>query len=662
MAMKSSWNKWLDRHCKARYLAFALIIGLILYSCASVGRIEGGPYDEEPPVFLSSTPVQGALNANRSKISLVFNEFLKLEKASEKVVISPPQVNMPEITASGKKVIIKLQDTLKANTTYTFDFGDAIQDNNEGNPLENFQYSFSTGSILDTMAVSGFLLNAKDLEPVKGAVVGLYANMDDSVFTTLPFDRVGKTDSRGRFSIKGIAPGSYRIFALQDADQNYYFSQPGEVIAFGDSIITPHFERRIRRDTTWIDTLTIDTITVRDYTHYLPDDIVLRCFKEDVWNQRLSKMERLKPNKFTLYFTAPMDSLPMMEGLNFEARDAFIVEQPTGRIDTLHYWIRDSLLFQQDTLRMVLTYDKMDSLNRRLPFNDTVRIVSKTPYKKLMEREAEEKEKAEKAAAKKRKKGEEVKPKEDYLSVEIYAPQSMDVYEFISIKFTEPVESVDTSMIHIRQKIDTLWSDVPYDFERDSMSIMTYNIIPREDWITGGEYTFEMDSLACVNIYGKCTNRQKRNFKVKKLEEYGQIFFDISGVDTTAFVELLDEQDKVLRTVTVENDRADFYFLNPGKYGARLIIDRNNNGMWDTGKYAEHLQAEEVYYYWQLINLKANFDITQTWNIHERAAHAQKPSELKKQKPDDERKKRERNNSRNNNRNNNSSSNRSLRR
>ena len=231
-----------------RRLLGAAVSVAVLYSCASVGRLEGGPIDEEPPRFVTGSPLPGALHNKKSKISIEFDEFIKLEKANEKVVISPPQVQQPEIKANGKRVVVNLQDTLKANTTYTIDFADAIQDNNEGNPMQGFTYTFSTGAELDSMAIAGTLLDASNLEPVKGVLVGLHANLADSAFTTLPFDRVGRTDSRGQFSIRGVSPGKYRIYALMDADQNFKFSQPTEVIAFNDSVIIPSMERHMRQD------------------------------------------------------------------------------------------------------------------------------------------------------------------------------------------------------------------------------------------------------------------------------------------------------------------------------------------------------------------------------------------------------------------------------
>ena len=383
-----------------RRLLGGVAIAAALYSCASVGRIEGGPYDETPPRFISGTPTPGALHHNKNKLSIEFDEFIKLDKPNEKIVISPPQVQQPEIKSNGKKVVITLQDTLKPNTTYTFDFGDAIQDNNEGNPLENFFYSFSTGDRLDSMAVAGTVLNAANLEPVKGMLVGLHANLADSAFTKLPFERVGRTDSRGRFSIRGVAPGKYRIYALQDADQNFAYSQPTEVIAFNDSIIIPSMEERMRQDTTWIDSLTVDTIVERQYTHYLPDDVLLRAFKELSFSQRFLKAERLTPEKFSLYFTAPADTLPLLKGLNFNEEDAFVIEQPTGRNDTIHYWIKDSLLYKQDSLKMSITYLYTDSLKRLVPRTDTLNVLAKLTYDKQQKQKQEAKEKEQKEADK----------------------------------------------------------------------------------------------------------------------------------------------------------------------------------------------------------------------------------------------------------------------
>lgn len=637
-------NKW----C----VTIALLIAL--YSCASIGRLEGGDIDEDPPVFLSGTPAPGALHYKKDRISILFDEFIKLEKPNEKIVISPPQVQQPEIKSNGKRVVVTLKDTLKSNTTYTIDFGDAIQDNNEGNPLEHFIYTFSTGDRLDTMEVSGTVLSAADLEPVKGMLVGLHANLADSAFTTLPFDRVGRTDSRGRFSIRGIAPGSYRIYGLTDADQNYFYSQPSEVLAFNDSLVIPHSEPRTRRDTLWIDSLTVDTIYDVAYTHYLPDDLMLRSFKEKNLNQRLAKSERLTPEKFSLYFTAPADTLPLLKGLNFDEQ-VLEVEALTGRNDTLLYWVKDTLLHRQDTLRVSLQYLYTDSLKQLVPRTDTLNLVAKTNWAKLEKQRQEEAERKakerEKELKKKRRDGDTLaiaqaeKPEPTkFLDVEVYAPGTMDIYDCVTLTFKEPLAIAHTdSTIHVRHKVDSLWNDIPYYLTRDSIDRKVFNIAA--DWEPDQSYEVAVDSMAFVGIFGLHSDKIKKEFKVKKLEEYGQIFFNITGIDGPCFVQLLDGSDKVLRTVNVTEGKADFYFLNPGKYGARLVKDTNQNGIWDTGSYAEKRQPEEVYYYWQVLELKANFDLTQDWNIIDRPLDKQKPEELKKQKPDEDKKKNKNNQS-----------------
>ena len=610
-----------------------VVLAAILYSCASIGRPEGGPKDYDPPRFVGSTPVAGAINNKRTKVSLQFDEFIKLEKATEKVVVSPPQIQQPEIKASGKRIQVNLLDSLKPNTTYTIDFSDAIVDNNEGNPLGNFAFTFSTGAQIDTMEVSGTVLDASNLEPIKGILVGLHANLNDTAFTKLPFDRVARTDSRGRFSIRGVAPGKYRIFGLMDSDQNFAFTQKSEVIAFNDSLIIPRMEERLRMDTAWVDSLTYDTIVEKKYMHYLPDDVILRAFKELNYSQYLIKSERLVPQKFTLYFAGKADTLPVLKGLNFEDKDAFIIEK-NQRNDTIHYWVKDSLLYKQDTLALSLTYLYTDTLNQLIPRTDTLKLVSK---QKTLTKEEPEKKK------KKKKKDEEDEPEPTkFLPVNVGAPSSMDVYGSISLTFDEPIARFDSAAIHLKEKVDTLWKDIPFEFEQDSLNLKRFNLY--YDWEPGNEYEFSVDSTAFHGIYGLFTDKIKQGFKVRKLEEYASITFLVTGADSTAFVELLDAQDKVVRQRRLtDGGYADFYFLNPGKYCARLVNDRNGNGIWDTGNFEKGEQPEEVYYYNMILEPKANWDLDkQSWDIHAIPLDKQKLDELKKQKPDEDKKKKDR--------------------
>lgn len=620
-----------------------LMLMIVVYSCASMGNPDGGPYDEEPPKFVRSTPKPFAINSKEKKVTIEFDEFIKLEKTAEKVVVSPPQLEQPEIKASGRKVVVGLVDSLRPNTTYTIDFADAIVDNNEGNPLGNYAFTFSTGTTIDTMEVSGTVLSASDLEPVKNIQVGLHSDLSDSAFMKKPFDRVSRTDSRGHFSIRGIAPGKYRIYALMDGNQNYLFDSKTEMIAFSDSIIIPAMEDAMRQDTIWKDSLTIDTIKSVGYTRFLPDDIILRAFKEENDRQYLTRSERDKENHFVLTFSARADTLPTLKGLNFDERDAFIIEK-TDRNDSICYWIKDSLIYQMDTLEIQMDYLATDTLDRLVPQTDTLFLANKLTRAEREKLEAKAAEEKEKERKKKEKKGEKIEPEPTkFLTLNVDAPSAFDLDRNVYLSFDEPVASIDTAAIHMEIKKDSLWEEIPFLFVSDSVLPRKYEILA--EWEPEKEYQLSIDSMAFKGVYGLHTNKVKQTMKVKKLNEYGTILLNITGADSTAVVELLDGSGKVLRQqrITPQNT-ADFYYLNPGtKFYIRLFNDRNGNGVWDTGKYSEHLQPEEVYYFPKVWEMKANFDFEENWNINAVPVEKQKLDEIKKQKPEETKKIQDRN-------------------
>ena len=623
---------------KKHRLPLILMLVIIGYSCASMGTPDGGPYDEMPPKFVGSNPGMRAVNVKNQKIELEFDEFIKLEKAAEKVVVSPPQLEQPEIKVVGKKVALELFDTLKDATTYTIDFSDAIVDNNEGNPMGHFTYSFSTGETIDTMEVSGTVLNAADLEPIKGIQVGLHKNLNDSALTTLPFDRVSRTDSRGHFIIRGVAPGKYRIYALMDGNQNYLYDSKTETVAFSDSIIIPSMMPATRQDTIWKDTLTVDTIKTVNYTRFMPDDIILRAFKEENTRQYFSRSQRDKENHFILKFSAKADTLPTLTGLNFDATDAFVIEPNEGN-DSICYWIKDSLVYQMDTLEVQMDYLYTDSLEQLVPKRDTIYLANKLTREqreKLAKKEAEEKEKERKKKEKKGEKIEEEKP--SFLTMNVDAPSAFDINRNIVLSFDEPVARIDTSAIHMSVKVDTVWQETPFLFVPDSVLPRKYEILA--EWEPEKEYQLKIDSAAIVGLYGLHTNKVEQTVKVKKLDEYGTLLFNLEGAPSTSVVELLDNGGKMLRQqrITSENT-ADFYYLAPNaKYYVRLFNDRNGNGKWDTGNVEQGIQPEEVYYFPKVWEMKANFEFEETWNIHATPVDKQKLDEIKKQKPEETKK------------------------
>ncbi len=613
-----------------------LLAALAVVSCAKMGQPDGGWYDETPPVIVRTTPQDKGVNVKQKKISIYFDEYIKVDNPTEKVVISPPQIEQAEIAASGKKIVVELKDTLKPNTTYTVDFSDAITDNNENNPLGNYTYTFSTGDHIDTMEVAGYVLDAQNLEPIKGILVGLYSNLSDTIFTKEPMLRVSRTDSRGKFVIKGVAHGDYRIYALQDADNNYIFNQKSEQIAFTHDIITPSSMPDIRQDTIWRDSLRIDSIVRVGYTHFLPDDIVLRAFTEVQTNRYLVKTERTEPDHFTMFFSYGDSLLPQIRGLNFNEQDAFIIE-PTEKQDTITYWLRDTMLVNQDTLRMEVKYMATDTLGVLQLQTDTMDVLAKVPYEKRMKQQADEYEEWKKKQDKAKKRGKEYETEMPKKALEpkynVASEPAPDQNVIITVP--TPLASADTSRIHLYSKHDTLWYRSPFVLRPKPGQHRTYELLG--EWRPGIEYSLEVDTMAFTDIYGKTSAPKKQGFKVKTEDAYATLLFDITGMaDTTVVVQLLNSQDVMVKEVSTSNGRAEFFYIKPDTYYARMFIDTNKNGIWDTGDYAADRQAETTYYYPDKIECKAKWDLTLTWNPTSRSLNLQKPMTITKQKPEKE--------------------------
>lgn len=624
-----------------RWIALVSVI-IAMYACASMGTPDGGPEDYDPPKFVRSTPEPNAINYNKKKVTIEFDEFIKLEKASEKVIISPPQAEAPEVRASGKKVIVQFQDSIKQDITYTIDFGDAIVDNNANNPLGQFAFAFSSGNTVDTMAVSGTVLNAENLEPIKGIQVGLHKNLNDSAFVKLPFDRISRTDSRGRFTIRGVAPGKYRIYALMDGNQNFFFDSKTEQVAWSNSLIVPSMEPAVRQDTVWnaLDTAKIDTIKTVNYTRFLPDNIMLRAFKEENDFQYLQKSERPKTNQFSIYFSAKNKELPAVKGLDFDEQK--LIVEANSRKDSLLYWITDTVLCERDTLTLQLDYWATDTLKQLVPKTDTLRFVNKIPRERRLAMREEEMKKKEKERKKRARKGDTLSVETKFLGINVDAPSSLDLNRNITVSFDEPITSIDTAAIHMTHKVDTVWQDIPFLFVADTVAPRRYEILA--DWKPGDEYRLNIDSLAFQGVYGLRTDKVEKSLKVKTLEDYGTLYLNITGAGPHAIVQLLNSSDAVIRQQPVtDKGTCDFYFLQPStKYYIRLFNDSNNNGKWDTGSYEQKFQAEEVYYSPKVWEMKANFEFEENWDINAKPLDQQKLDEIKKQKPEDDKKRKER--------------------
>ena len=626
-----------------RFLPFYLFTFLLLVnSCARMGSPDGGWFDDDPPQVIGSTPLDKDTNVTAKKITIYFDEYIKLADPSQSVIVSPPQLEMPEIKAAGKKIVVELKDTLKPNTTYTIDFSDAISDNNEGNPMGNYTFTFSTGEKIDTFEVAGYVIDASNLEPVQGISVGLYNNLADSAFRKEPLMRVSRTDATGHFVVKGVAPGEYRVYALQDMDDNYMFSQKSEMIAFSHETFKPTAGPDVRQDTIWRDSLHIDNILQVPFTHFYPDNLVLLAFQEVQTDRYLLKTERQEPNRLGIYFSYGNEQLPVFRGLNFNADSAFVLEA-TEKKDTLIYWLRDTTLINQDTLTLAMEYLATDTLGELVSQTDTLDFVAKTSYEKRLKQRQKEYEEWLKEQEKRKKREEpydSVYPPK-YLEPRYTVPKSMAPNSVIDIEMPIPLERLDTAAIHLYSQIDTLWYRAPFEFRQVKGKLRQYQMVA--DWHPDTEYSLEIDTLAFTDIYGCSSKPFKQGIKIKALEDFATLEMQLSGIaDTGIVVQLINKKEEVVSQVRTGTDRsATFYYVAPGTYYVRAFVDRNGNNVWDTGNYDADQQAEDVYYYSREIECKEKFDITLPWNVTEKPRNRQKPGELVKTKGSKDKKKRQ---------------------
>lgn len=592
-------------------------------ACASIGRPEGGPRDVTPPEFVRSNPAPGSVNVDRSRIDIFFNENVKLEDVSNKLVISPAQSQMPGINANGRRVTVDLRDSLKENTTYTLDFSDAVRDLNEGNILDGFVLDFATGNTIDTLKVSGMVFEARNLEPAQGMVVGVYSNLSDTALKTLPLERVAKTNQYGQFTIRNLKPGTYNIFAIDDRNHDWHWDR-SENIAFSSFTVSPSVEAVEVVDTLRSE-LGEDSLVVRTAWHYLPDDVLLTWFNENYRPQYLRDYERTDRRRVTFKFGAAMDSLPEIMIVNGPREgkrlgDLSVIETREG-FDSIVYWLNDTALVNQDSLIVAANYLKTDSLERLVMTSDTLKL-----FVKGLKRNKEKKKKDEEADT--------VAPPVVLLDFKAVTQAQQELNLPLTFESAQPVARIDSAGWRLEIAVDTLWQRVDgVTMSQDSANIRRFNVaVP---WKEGERYRFTADSLAIESIYGEWIKDFKHEFKVKQTEDYGNISFNITDIPDSLqlVVELLQQSDQPVQTKPAVNGEVTFSFVAPGAYYARAFVDVNRNGKWDTGSVADSIQPEDVFYFSKKLNLRKNWDIDQEWTLFELPVDEQKPFDIKKNKP-----------------------------
>ncbi len=598
---------------------FVVAAALLLAACASIGRPEGGPRDMTPPVMVSSTPAPGSVNVSNGRIDIVFDENITLDDPMNKIVVSPPQKKQAQISSNGRRVRITLRDTLRDSTTYTVDLADAVRDLNEGNILDGLAIDFSTGPSIDTLMISGIVFEGRTLEPAQGMIVGVYSTpVADTALTTLPMERITKTNALGRFTIRNLKPGSYRVFAINDLNHDFHWDR-SEDIAFLDRDISPS-TMAIEVTDTFTDAAGNDSLVTRHATRFLPDDILLTWFNENYKPLYLVKHERPDARRLTLEMSTRSDSLPQLTLLNTVRAGARLdreaVLQSSPGLDSLTYWLRDTTLIGSDTLKIAARYLHTDTLDNITFTTDTLTFALRQAKKK-----------------KKRDEETDSVPKLEFVNIGISSRQPQDLNIPLLFETSAPTASIDSAGFRIEELVDSIWVPVAAKIPSPPDSLQPMKLLTEMTWKPKAKYRVTIDSLAVTDIYGNHNRPFVQEVSTHAIEDYAALFFNIGDLGPdSAIVELLSS-DKPVRLEPVRNGVATFEYVTPGAYYARLFIDRNHNGRWDTGSVADTVQPEDVFYFSKKLNLKKNWDVEQQWNIYETPVDLQKPEDIKKNKP-----------------------------
>ena len=514
-----------------------LAFGLMVSSCAQQGSLSGGEKDTEPPKILESTPPNFSTNFSGKTIEIKFDEYFELRNVRQKLVVSPPMKEKPEFKIKGKTLEIKLIDSLQPNRTYAINFGDALVDMHEANPLENFQFVFSTGNEIDSLMMSGTVLQISDQKPGEEVVVMLYADLQDSIpITDLPL-YLAKTNKEGKFTLRNLAEGSYKLFALKDGNNNFRFDKFDEPIAFSDTLVSPRLVWDITREAT------DSTPEVKNH-RFEPLNLTLNLFTEEHPRIYLSSGERPRKDLLRLNFSLPIDTLGINILTDSVTRHSSLVTDHSSLVtdhsslvtdhsslvteywaspDTIDLWIPDTTFARRDTIRLSVSYNALDSLEQRTILTDTVRLIKKTVP----------------AAPARGAKG---AGPEFALQSSVNSSKMHDLGKPLRISSTLPVAEIDTSRIHLTMGKDSLATPVTFTLIQDTLRYpISSNIYPESSilhpkypnhprsylircaLVPDSSYTLFVEPGAFKSYWGAVNDTLLNPFKMKGLDKYGSI-------------------------------------------------------------------------------------------------------------------------------------------
>lgn len=573
------------------YIAVCFLISVLVGSCAKVGTPIGGPKDVTPPKVKSSKPENNATNFNENKVEIEFNEFLKFKDKDKNFVTSPPFKKKPEVILKYKTVVVNFREDLLPDRTYTLNFGNSITDNNEGNPIRDFEFVFSTGKHIDSLSFEGKVVNAFNHQPDKeGLFVMLYDIFGDSIpMKTLPA-YTSKTNEKGFFRINHIKADTFMVVAIKDANNDFMY-QPSEEVAFSDSLLFLNTSFYHTPDTAAArDTATSDSAY---YSRFKPQ-MTLYTFLNESKKQFLSVKDRKRSNQLTYVFNVPIDTFKI--GLVGEARIKpwYILEESANK-DTFSLWITDTTLIRKDTLPTVLTYMMPDSMNVLRPKPDTLKMIFRVPKEQT-------------------RRGRSRESNIERLTINTNAKDGFDLNSILRVETDVPIENIDLEKVYFTYTEDSVYKPVKFKLRRDTVNLrkLNFDFTP----IPSASYSLVFDSLAISSLYNTYNDSTGFKFTTQKEDYYGTIKATLSNIKGNVILQVLNEKEDLVKTTTLKGDQLiSLDFLDPGNYLLKVIYDTNGNGKWDTGNLIKRQQPEKVEYYKDPITVRSNWDVEVSWEL-----------------------------------------------
>lgn len=584
-------------------LAVCAVLGPLMFtnSCANTTEApSGGVKDTIPPYIVAINPLPGATGVPTHGASFVFsfNEFVTIENSAN-ILLSPPQQKRPVARLRGRNLVVSFEEDLMPNTTYTLSFTDAIADANEGNVFAGYSYAFSTGEKIDSMMITGTVVDCNTLAPVKGATVLLHKDASDSaVFNTRPY-AVARTDDWGFFVIPFIQDTVYRLYAIKDANNDNLLNPETELVAFCDSLVRPVMtasdttREMLRYD--MLDTLSC----LARHSEY-----ELKLFREIPSQQYLVNRERTAERAAYITFMAQNARINSINVNDF--RQNQIISQFNLQRDSLELWI-NSRRAAPDTMKITVDYYKTDSTGVLKPATEEYKLPLANDKRTYSKRSRRDLTTADTTCTFTLTATPETIEQNGY-TLEFKYPIIYENFDSLKFTYVTPRQTVESASFHV---------------VRDSLNLRKYSVIPDITLLPGYEYRLKVPHRAFRDINGFYSDSTEVKCSLPDDDKLSRMTVSFTGVDRKIIVDLLDEKrDKVLRNYVIDSDATlDFPYLKEGRYCIRITEDANRNSFVDTGSVLERRQPEKVLFYEldgdSYIDIPPASELVQTINIAE---------------------------------------------